>query len=109
MRLLNARTAWFALLLLLALASAVIGTLFALDHSQDLQWDEARLFLDGLNPYLLNFEPGRERPDYIIPEHLGLTQMPSAVLLFAPIALPSFETAKILWIVVNFAAAFGFL
>jgi hypothetical protein len=109
LRLLNARTAWFALLLLLALASAAIGTLFALDYSQDLQWDEARLFLDGLNPYLLYFEPGRDRPDYIIPEHLGLTQMPSAVLLFAPIALTSFETARILWILVNFAATPAFV
>jgi hypothetical protein len=109
LRLLTLRTAWFALLLSLAVASAVIGTLFALDHSQDLQWDEARLFLEGINPYLFHLEPGRPLPDYIAPGTLGLTQMPSAVLLFAPIALPSFETAKILWIVVNFSATPAFV
>lgn len=109
MPLLNARTAWFALLLLLALASAAIGTLFGLDHSQDLQWDEARLFLEGTNPYLFHLEPGRPLPDYITPGTLGLTQMPSQVLLFAPVALASFETAKGLWILVNFAATPAFV
>jgi hypothetical protein len=92
-----------------ALASLLVGTQHALDYSQDLQWDEARLFLDGINPYLFYLEPGRPLPDYINPGNLGLTQMPSAVLLFAPIALPSFEAAKISWILVNLAATIGFI
>jgi hypothetical protein len=96
-------------LLALAIASAAVGTDFALTHSQDLQWDEARLILDGINPYLLYFDPALPRPDYVVPERLGLTQPPSAVLLFAPIALPSFEHAKILWIVINFAATPAFV
>jgi hypothetical protein len=100
----TAHIAWLALLLALAIASAVVGTDFALKHSQDLQWDEARLILDGINPYLLYFDPASPRPDYVVPERLGLTQPPSAVLLFAPIALPSFETAKVVWILVNLAA-----
>ena len=100
----NSRWLLYPALLGLAGASIVIGTLHALEYSQDLQWDEARLFLEGINPYLFFLQPGRPLPDYINPGNLGLTQMPSAVLLFAPIALPSFETAKILWILVNLAA-----
>ena len=103
------RIALLTVLLIGAAASAAIGTLFALDHSQDLQWDEARLFLDGINPYLFHFDRSRKLPDYIIPEHLGLTQMPSAVLLFVPFALTSFEIAKILWILVNVAATPAFI
>jgi hypothetical protein len=105
----KAQITWLALLLPLALASAAVGTDFALTHSQDLQWDEARLILDGINPYLLYFDPALPRPDYVVPERLGLTQPPSAVLLFAPIALPSFEHAKILWILINFAATPAFV
>jgi hypothetical protein len=100
----RSRRLLFPALLAVAGASIVVGTLHALQYSQDLQWDEARLFLEGINPYLLFLQPGRPLPDYINPGNLGLTQMPSAVLLFAPIALPSFETAKILWILVNLAA-----
>jgi hypothetical protein len=94
----------FAALVAMAGASIAIGTLHALEYSQDLQWDEARLFLEGVNPYLFFLQPGRPLPDYINPGNLGLTQMPSAVLLFAPIALPSFETAKVVWIFVNLGA-----
>ncbi len=99
----------FALLLPLACASIIVGVGYALDYSQDLQWDEARLFLDGINPYRFYFDPDLELPNYIIPENLGLTQPPSAVLLFAPIALPSFEAAKLIWILVNFLATIGFV
>ncbi len=94
---------------LAACASALIGVEFALRYSQDLQWDEARLFLDGINPYRFFFEPELEPPDYVIGENLGLTQPPSAVLLFAPITLASFETAKIVWIGVNLAATIAFV
>lgn len=103
------RTLFFAVLLMMAAASATAGILHALTYSQDLQWDEARLFLDGINPYLFHFDRDRQLPDYIIPENLGLPQMPSAVLLFTPIAITSFDTAKIIWILLNFAATFAFI
>ena len=98
-----------AALLIAAAASVVIGVRHALAYSQDLQWDEAKLILDGINPYLFHFDRTLPLPEYINPYHLGLTQPPSAVLLFAPLTLSSFETAKVVWIAVNLAATVAFV
>lgn len=80
----------------------------ALENSKDLQWDEARLLLEGINPYSLFLDPDADIPDWINRGNLGLTQLPSAVLLFLPITVFDFDTAKVIWLAINIVATVVF-
>jgi hypothetical protein len=99
----------FLVLLLVAGDSVFTGTLTALESSKDLQWDEAKLLLDGIDPYSLFLDPSATAPGYVNPGNLGLSQLPSSIVMFLPLALVNFDTAKLLWIAVNFASTFAFV
>jgi hypothetical protein len=96
-------------LLLIAGESVYTGTLTALESSKDLQWDEAKLLVDGIDPYSLFLDPAAPVPDYVNQGNLGLSQLPSSIGMFLPLAPLSFDTAKLIWIVVNLASTFVFV
>ena len=52
-------------LLLVAGQSFYTGTLTALESSKDLQWDEAKLLVDGIDPYSLFLDPSAPVPGYV--------------------------------------------
>jgi len=96
-------------LLLVAGESVYTGTLTALESSKDLQWDEAKLLVDGIDPYSLFLDPAAPVPDYVNQGNLGLSQLPSSIVMFLPLAPLSFDTAKLVWIVVNLASTIVFV
>ena len=97
------------ILLLVAGESVYTGTLTALESSKDLQWDEAKLLVDGIDPYSLFLDPAAPVPDYVNQGNLGLSQLPSSIVMFLPLAPLSFDTAKLVWIVVNLASTIAFV
>jgi hypothetical protein len=97
------------LLLLVAGESVYTGTVTALESSKDLQWDEAKLLVDGIDPYSLFLDPTAPVPAYVNQGNLGLSQLPSSIVMFLPLAAVSFDTAKLIWIIVNFVSTFVFV
>ncbi len=115
------RTAFLAVLALLAAVSVFQGARNALEFSQDLQWDAAKALAMGLDPYELSKSP-EEAVNYPqLAEFYGMftekglkqsmeaNQFPSLLLLLYPVTLFSPAAARVVWLILNLLFTAGII
>jgi hypothetical protein len=100
--------ALYCALLVAAAVSAFVGISNAGINSKDLQWAETRLFLNGTNPYRLFLNSDSGIPSYITRDNFYPMKLPSTILLFIPNSIFTFDTAKLVWILINITSTFLF-
>ena len=103
------RLGLMAVLAALATASVVAGVVNALEGSHDLPWHEARLLASGANPYAHYLEGAGGAPRTGDPDTSEPVQLPSVLMLFAPLGLVELATAQRVWLALNIAATAAFL
>lgn len=103
------RHALFALLAVLAAGSLGAALINLVDQGGDLQWQEARLLLAGLNPYALFLDGADIGALAGSPDTTEIVQLPSVLLLIVPLALLEHGAAQFVWLLLNLAAIAAFL